>query len=347
MGVIDLFTKRALRPEPVPAIELRLVDRFFGPPPATRSLNQSQLQSGLPTLPLPFRVQAVQLLEDAIGGFRDYNEKQKPTREISQWVVERLCREYGVFCLSTDLESLERHYLHELTQFIIQERQTLRALDAIELVFRARWDPSLGWASAVKSPARLTRDEAQDELNTRFREHGLAYQMVQCHIVDTGGANPSQGLDRCVDNDRAGALSVVRGPVAALVASLTDALNGLQAPGHEEAYRDLSQALRAQRSGQHQEALSFAAVALAESIRVTGHKLGISAGDALSTAEALQRAGYVDRVWVRQCSLWLTPTDDSGTTGSGATDCPRLVTFGLHSITASLVYLLDTQRGAG
>lgn len=336
MGVIDLFTKRSLWPEPTPSADLRWVDRFFGSTVQPQALVPSRIAQPPLPLPLPFRVQAVQLLEDAIGGFKAYQEPHRPTREISQWVVERLCREYGVFRLSTGLESLERHYLHELTHFITQERQPLRVLDAIELVFRARWDPSLGGVSGLAAPSTVTRDAAQDELNTRFVEHGLPYRMVQCHIVDIGASHPARGQGWGVDAS----------PVTALVASLTGALKGLQAPGHELAHRDLSQALRAQRSGQHPQALRLAAGALAEAIRVSAQTLGLPPGDALSTAEALQRAGRVDPVWVQLCRPWLTMPPDNGASDHSAAS-PGLVTLGLHSITAALVYLLDSQQGAG
>ena len=50
--------------------------------------------------------------------------------------MEALCREYGVFKLTGAKEYGDRNYLSELANFLLQEKETEKVLDAIELSFR-------------------------------------------------------------------------------------------------------------------------------------------------------------------------------------------------------------------
>ena len=73
-----------------------------------------------------------------------------------------------------------RNYECELHDFFLQEKDVEKALDAIELSFqvidRNRRDPR-------RRDASKRADDAIEELNYRFREHGVGYQFTNWQIV--------------------------------------------------------------------------------------------------------------------------------------------------------------------
>jgi hypothetical protein len=93
------------------------------------------------------------------------------TGKIYNSVNEILCREYGVFALSASTSVKE-----SLKDFFLKEVENDRVLDVIELVFRyidaecRRSD----YRKVVLTTA--TPGSAIEELNLRFREHGIGYQ---------------------------------------------------------------------------------------------------------------------------------------------------------------------------
>ena len=120
------------------------------------SKRQKRLRGEMPDvyvyddLPHPLRVQIVHIWRDTL---RHY-----------EFIVNTLCREYGVFFLAeTDYP---RDYRKELFDFFLNEKNIEKVLDAVELSFQV-----------------IGRDDAIEELNQRFKEHGFGYQFTNGKII--------------------------------------------------------------------------------------------------------------------------------------------------------------------
>ena len=131
------------------------------------SKRQKRLQGEIPDvyvyddLPNPLRVQIVHIWKDIL----DYYHCES--------IVDTLCREYGVFYLAdmrtnivNVLDSDTRDYSTEFVRFFLKEETFEKVLDAVELSFQL-----------------IDRDDAIEELNQRFKEHGVGYQFTNGRIV--------------------------------------------------------------------------------------------------------------------------------------------------------------------
>jgi hypothetical protein len=125
-------------------------------------------------MPGAFRVQVVHILSDTIGRADDH----PAARNICEAVWATLCREYGAFRLAESGSCVE-----QLQRFLLESKGYEQVLDVIELLFqtidafgRQHGDPFFGYA-------RMTIAEAIEELNQRFKEHGIGYQFESGQIV--------------------------------------------------------------------------------------------------------------------------------------------------------------------
>jgi len=135
-------------------------------------------------LPNTLRVQIIHIWTDSIGGDRDYYDYRhgEKVKSSYKFIVDTLCREYGMFKLPTAERHGDRMYLNELANFLLQEKDVERQLDIVELSFRyidrITRDYYLG-----RSNSSEIADSAISELNDRFREHGIGFQLVEGEIV--------------------------------------------------------------------------------------------------------------------------------------------------------------------
>ncbi len=142
------------------------------------SKRQKRLRGQLPDvyqyveLPTPFRVQAVHLLLDIFGDPAAYNS---PTRSVIEQVRNGLCREFGLFSLT---KQHAREPAEDLVNFLLETTDIERALDVIEFSFRSVFDNY-----RYEQHSRVPLGNAVDELNARFREHGIGYQLESLEIV--------------------------------------------------------------------------------------------------------------------------------------------------------------------
>lgn len=130
-------------------------------------------------IPKEFRVQVIHILHDAVGEVQTSHNSITSTGEVYKYVVSTLRREYGVFRLSSKARSED--YLAELTAFMLDEEDTERVLDAIELSFTLI-DTYVRDRNIYGRDGN-TADRAISELNTRFKEHGLGYQFDAGQII--------------------------------------------------------------------------------------------------------------------------------------------------------------------
>jgi len=118
------------------------------------------------------KIQIVHIWYDTMGRYADKY----------QIIVDRLCREYGLFQLPT-ANRYERKYLSELIEFLLQEKNIEKNIDVIELSFKVINVLTREYRYLQRHNASEIADEAIKELNDRFKEHGVGYQFVNNEII--------------------------------------------------------------------------------------------------------------------------------------------------------------------
>ena len=148
------------------------------------SKKQKRLQGEVPDvyqcedIPDELRVQVIRILEDALGkpskGAFGHFAYPNGGEEAYAFLHETLCREYGVFVLHQQAKS---HY-EAVTYFFLQTEKTEEAIDVIQLSFQLI-------EQRLDTPVYLniSPDDAIEELNHRFREHGVGYQYENGQII--------------------------------------------------------------------------------------------------------------------------------------------------------------------
>jgi hypothetical protein len=116
-------------------------------------------------LPKPLRVQINYILRDAYGT-GNYNGS---TGDWYREIIRLLCREYGVISLVSNIYDP----VEELEAFILHERDPERALDAVMWCMRLVESASKNYPM---NESGLTLEQAVEELNERFKQHGVGYQ---------------------------------------------------------------------------------------------------------------------------------------------------------------------------
>ncbi len=154
MGVFDLFSKRQKRAR--------------GEVPDVYVYNQ---------IPDVLRAQIVHIIDDTFG-VDDYGRQSENAYEI---VHDALCREYGLF-------ELKRHSLSKkegLFNYFLEEKSLEKSIDLIELSFKVMIhvikENYYNFNNNVR--CKMNPDDAVEELNQRFKEHGVGYQFVSGEII--------------------------------------------------------------------------------------------------------------------------------------------------------------------
>jgi AbiJ N-terminal domain 4 len=135
-------------------------------------------------LPTGFRVQVIHIWNSAIGMYyqpQGYTSgRPSPANRVWDSIHDILAKERGVFKL-TDLGSDSAGYC----QNFIMQTDTPGALDIIELSFRSidLLVSKLHPYERATAHIKQTADNAIEELNDRFREHGIGYQYVGSILV--------------------------------------------------------------------------------------------------------------------------------------------------------------------
>ncbi len=122
------------------------------------------------TIPQELRVQVVHILRDALG--------EGSEADPYKFIHETLCREYGKFTLGESYDSDQEAVLN----FFLRTKEIEKAIDVIELTFQYI-DRYVRENAHYFYEQKLTPDQAIDELNHRFHEHGVGYQYESGFIV--------------------------------------------------------------------------------------------------------------------------------------------------------------------
>lgn len=127
-------------------------------------------------IPQPLRVQIVHIWRDAFGNIHEYESQ---AGHVYKAIYEILCREYGTFYLNDKYElrnGTRAKLLSALSDFFVSVEDTEKALDVIELSFRFIDLYTRDNNYRHYSQPSITADDAIEELNLRFLEHGVGYK---------------------------------------------------------------------------------------------------------------------------------------------------------------------------
>ena len=138
------------------------------------------------TLPTPLRVQVVHIMRDVLGDEKQYGISERYSRPgvraTYDFITDTLCREYGVFHLSKDYNR-HKNRMMNLIDFFLKVRDVEKAFDVIELSFYAVDIYTRDRNYLYKSDPVGDADRAIEELNHRFKEHGVGYCFTDGQIV--------------------------------------------------------------------------------------------------------------------------------------------------------------------
>lgn len=155
------------------------------------SKRQKELKSDVPevftydNLPSSLRVQASLIIDDAFGvDIGRYGSDNKPEKGFAL-IHEIMCREYGVFELGINSTGYSRTGREQLKHQLLYSPETDKVLDVIEFCFKYITNLIGKNVDSYKETTniKLNPDEAVEELNTRFREHGVGYQFESGEII--------------------------------------------------------------------------------------------------------------------------------------------------------------------
>jgi len=137
-------------------------------------------------LPNPLRVQIVHIWRDALGSENNYYNQYgcgPNVKSAYKFIVDTLCREYGLFQLPSAEKYRDRMYLNELANYLLQVDDVERQLDIVELSFRYIDRITRKYDYLQKQGADERADDAINELNARLKEHGIGFQFIEGEIV--------------------------------------------------------------------------------------------------------------------------------------------------------------------
>ena len=134
-------------------------------------------------LPDRLKVQIVHLWKETIG--EDYSggdwNPSSSNREHLKKSYKILCKELGVFKLNEEDIDNENYviYLEDISNYFINEEDTEKAISVIELMMQV----TSSFARAYRHESYIDIDCTINELNQRFREHGVGYQYENGQII--------------------------------------------------------------------------------------------------------------------------------------------------------------------
>lgn len=127
-------------------------------------------------IPTALRVQIIHIINDAFGTSLDGGIDRFSFRKLHK----TLCREYGVFSLTSDLDS----DYEAVCKFFLDSLEYEKVLDVIELSFKLldHYDKNPNQRPPTYN-INMESVQAIAELNHRFREHGVGYQFESGEII--------------------------------------------------------------------------------------------------------------------------------------------------------------------
>lgn len=286
------------------------------------------------TFPDSLRVQIIHILNDSLGD-DDAFERIRMVKGAYTFIVNALRREYGFFELPPIDEYSYRSELKELQDFILNETDVERVLDAVELACGIINKEGRDYSYRGRSRADEEMTRAIEELNYRLKQHGLGYR------YDV----PSKQVIR-VDSELVHA-EIVK-PALALLSD----------PRFAGVQEEFLKAYEHYRHRRQKEALAEALKSL-ESMAKTIAKLRGWASEPKATSKALIDLLFekelVPKLWAQQFGGLRSMLESGVPTarnrlgghgqGNEVVDVPdHYVAFALHQTAAALVFLDAAER---
>ncbi|AZD80959.1 STM4504/CBY_0614 family protein [Pseudomonas chlororaphis] len=281
--------------------------------------------------PSAFRMQLSYMVQDLLGDGSMYNRIYQ-AREAYTEIVRILRKEYGKQTLS---KIHQTDPFSELHNFLLQEPDVERCLDAIELCYALGDDMVRSVSYAGRTDGDTHVDECLTELNERFKEAGLGYELIDGRIVRID----SQLLHSEI---------------------VKPAIGFLNAEGFEGARDEFFGAYEHYRHGYHEEALVDALKAFESTMKVilVANEKTYGAGDTASKLIlACRDAGLMPAYNESQLSSLVNvltsgiPTLRNKNGGHGQGEAvrtvePEIVAYGLHLTASAIVMLagLESKR---
>lgn len=130
-------------------------------------------------IPEQFRVQIIHIIQDAIG--KDYRYERYYAKNAYKLINDILCREYGLFELSKYSNSVQE----SIFNFFLACEENDQVLDVIELSFKIINTYVNDSGYQYDTDTKIKPEEALEELNQRFKEHGIGYQFESNELIRT------------------------------------------------------------------------------------------------------------------------------------------------------------------
>lgn len=308
MSVFDLYSKRQKRARGE-AIDVYTYDTF----------------------PTPFRVQLHYMIQDLLGDAGDYHRWPKP-QETYIDIVKILRKEYGQQSLTKINYS---DAFSELHNFVLQEPDVEKCLDAVELCYMAGDVVTRSMHYLNRSDPRTHVDDCVAELNDRFKEAGLGYELIDWKIVR---------IDSQLLHSEA----------------VKPAIGFLNAKGFEGARDEFMGAYEHYRHGNHEEALVDALKAFESTMKIilkandkdfapsdTASKLVLACSQAgLIASYNEQHLTSLVNVLTSGIPTIRNRNGGHGQGGSLRVVEPEIVAYGLHLTASAIVMLagLESKR---
>jgi len=315
MPVYDLYSKRKARES--------------GAQPDVYSYDQ---------ISLGLRTQIEHIWDDAIGvpHLTPGPRSQEKIYDVYYSLAQILRREFSVVTLTPNIDRYSKSAAYrDVREWLIREKNTDRVLDAIELSFRLidRHTRSYEYLNRRRSDEIAT--EAIDELNIRFKEHGVGYQFVDRQIVR-------------MDSEFVHAEAVI------------PALAVLRGAEFKNAQDEFLSAFDHYRHGKCEEALVDCAKSFESTMKIICHKRGWPFDPSRSTASELVRIcldnGLIPPYWENHFTGLRTmlsssiPTARNRQGGHGAGTLPNneppaeLVSYVLHMTASTILFLREAEK---
>lgn len=131
-------------------------------------------------LPLTLRTQIVKICQTTIG-IPKFAYPKRGSDGVWNFIHETLCREFGVFYLAKSNLNRDKDCYH----FLLHEEDIVKVLSLIEMAFRCieRLCPDFHSGDKTRGEVSQEPDDAINELNIRFKEHGIGYQYAGGIII--------------------------------------------------------------------------------------------------------------------------------------------------------------------
>lgn len=280
-------------------------------------------------IPKALRVQIVQMWDHAIGDNNDYHSSYgtAKSKDAYRLIVEALRREYGEFHLTNGYQ--DNSFRTELSSYLLATKDISKAIDVIELSMKCIDRICRKWSGEYSKLAGATIEE----INERFREHGVGYSYVDGIIVRKDSEITHQEI-------------------------VKPALLLLRAKKYEGAQQEFISAFEHFRSGKNKEALNDCLKSFESTMKTIcdGRGWEYSKGPTAKTlVNCLIENSLIPSFWQNQMNALRTllessvPTGRNKLSGHGQGTCPTsvddtIVQYMINMTASCIVFLAELDR---